>query len=48
MGGIYLKDSRIQEWSTLYTRALQGIRGESDRAMLPPGNIQVSLQTTVT
>jgi len=48
MGGIYLNDSRIQEWSTLYTRALQGIRGESDRALLPPGNIQVSLEATVT
>ena len=47
-GGIYLNDSRVQEWSTLFTRALQGIRGESDRAMLPPGNLQVTLEATVT
>ena len=47
-GGIYLNDSRVQEWSALYTRALQGIREESDRATLPIGNIQVTLDATVT
>ena len=45
--GLYLSDIRVQTWGTLYTRALQGIEQDSERAQFPIGEVQVTLDASI-